>query len=359
MEKITIVVPINNAAAYLRQCIDAILEQEFKEFKLILVNDGSTDESANICRECAKKDSRIMVCNQRGLGIGAAKNKGMELAQGEYIMFIDPNSWIEPNLLKEVYELAEAEKVDWVIWSLKTRIYDAHKKLIDSKNVQATELICRTENECRNQFVTMTRWDDLLMNATWNKLYKREIIMKNQLKFWSMRKEQDIIFNLAYFEHCGSLISVPTIYSDYQMSDEPCEYRTVQRNYENIYFTYLRYRQLLSLWKEEKEEREWVDFHFLSDIFMLMKQCMKPSWKLSFFKKYAYIKNLMRKVEVKEVAKNVIEQDQSKSLNGRLLRWKIKCVKKQKVLRMVVIYYIESIFGRKKEVNKIKELSNV
>ena len=91
--KVSIIVPVYNVEQYLPRCINSILNQSFSSFELILINDGSTDKSGDICNEYEKKDSRINVIHQENKGVSHARNRGLDLATGDYIGFVDPDEY--------------------------------------------------------------------------------------------------------------------------------------------------------------------------------------------------------------------------------------------------------------------------
>lgn len=95
-DKVSIIIPVFNAEKYLRDCIDSVLNQIYKNIELILVNDGSMDKSAFICNEYARVDKRVKVIHQDNFGPSAARNKGINAAQGKYIQFVDSDDYIEP-----------------------------------------------------------------------------------------------------------------------------------------------------------------------------------------------------------------------------------------------------------------------
>ena len=103
MEKITIIIPIYNCEKTISRCIDSILRQTYKNFELILVNDGSTDGTSRIL--CSYKDNRIKLINQENKGTGSARNTGIKYATGDFICFVDGDDYVEPNFLCEGYEL--------------------------------------------------------------------------------------------------------------------------------------------------------------------------------------------------------------------------------------------------------------
>ena len=100
--KISIIVPIYNVKPYLEQCILSIINQTYLNLEIILVNDGSTDGSLLICENFAKKDDRIVLITQQNMGLSSARNLGIEIATGEYIMFVDSDDWIHPKIVEDL-----------------------------------------------------------------------------------------------------------------------------------------------------------------------------------------------------------------------------------------------------------------
>ena len=95
---ISIIVPIYNVELYLEKCIESIINQTYKDIEVILINDGSTDKSGIICDKYAKIDDRIIVLHKENGGVSSARNKGLDIAKGDYIAFVDPDDYIEPNM---------------------------------------------------------------------------------------------------------------------------------------------------------------------------------------------------------------------------------------------------------------------
>lgn len=109
MPKYTVVIPVYNVEAYLRQCLDSVAHQTFPDWEAICVNDGSTDGSATILEDYASKDGRFKIVAQPNRGLSAARNTGMDAAKGEYILFLDSDDWLEPNALEVLSENAHDE----------------------------------------------------------------------------------------------------------------------------------------------------------------------------------------------------------------------------------------------------------
>ena len=100
---ISIIVPVYNTAPYLPQCLDSLVNQTYRDIEIICVNDGSTDNSPDILKAYAERDSRILVIHQENLGLSGARNKGLESARGEWVMFVDSDDWIAPDMYEKLY----------------------------------------------------------------------------------------------------------------------------------------------------------------------------------------------------------------------------------------------------------------
>ena len=110
--KLSIIVPIYNVAPYLRKCVDSLLAQDISDYEIILVDDGSPDESPEICDQYAGRYSNIKVIHQENAGLSAARNAGLAIAQGEYIMYVDSDDYLQPNVLGALLTQAERDQLD-------------------------------------------------------------------------------------------------------------------------------------------------------------------------------------------------------------------------------------------------------
>ncbi len=115
MVDISVIVPVYNVEDLLPRCIESIMAQTKKSLEIILVDDGATDNSGEICDEYAKQDNRIRVFHKKNGGVSSARQCGIDYAVGEYTIHVDPDDWIEPNMLQELYIKAKEEDADMVI----------------------------------------------------------------------------------------------------------------------------------------------------------------------------------------------------------------------------------------------------
>lgn len=139
--KLSIIVPIYNVALYLRKCVDSLLAQDISDYEIILVDDGSTDNSGTICDEYATIDNRqstIKALHQPNGGLSSARNSGIKAAEGEYLMFVDSDDYIEPNVLKELLEQVERDKLDVLRYNYQNvRIVESQESRAESQEVGA------------------------------------------------------------------------------------------------------------------------------------------------------------------------------------------------------------------------------
>ena len=207
---ISIVVPIYNVEKYLRKCIDSIIAQTFSDWELILINDGSKDNSGVICDEYVTKDKRIKVIHKNNEGVSKARNIGIELAKGEYLCFIDSDDWIEPTYLND-FNTKELQCDFYISGAL----YDTYEKVYSYKKFN--EKYCKNKYEIRDEFF----YQDLLSNGyPWGKLYKTQIIKDNNLRFnENLTINEDHIFVFQYFMHINTLYITNTAGYHYTVFD--------------------------------------------------------------------------------------------------------------------------------------------
>lgn len=197
--QISIIVPVYNTAEYLERCIGSIIKQDFTEWELLLIDDGSTDNSLFICKKIEAKDCRIKVFSQNNSGVSAARNKGLNEALGQYICFIDSDDYIEPNYLSSLYKYRE---YDLVICGYYVDLYSDNLTLKKQEKHIPTHLDLKL---IKNKINLKDLFLSGMMNSNWNKLYKARIINNNHLKFKPYPINEDNIFTLEYIMHISSI----------------------------------------------------------------------------------------------------------------------------------------------------------
>lgn len=193
---ITVIVPVYNRAYCLRRCLDSIKNQSFKDWECILIDDGSTDDSLAVCREYVVDDKRFKVYHQVNQGVSAARNKGLDMARGAYINFVDSDDYLDEDCLSTLYE--KRSNTDWVIGGMQEV---CHGKLVRNYSYKDTTVYPDLQYE--KEFVAIEHAELFLGPCC--KLYKRSILEENQIRFpLSISYGEDTIFNFTYLLHVSS-----------------------------------------------------------------------------------------------------------------------------------------------------------
>ena len=134
-QKASVIVPVYNVEAYLEKCVQSILRQTEQDFELLLVDDGSTDSSGQLCEELAKKDSRIRVIHQENQGLGGARNTGIREAKGDWLLLVDSDDWIEPEILEKTLEAGLREEADMVVFPFRSVDEEGRELAVFRENI--------------------------------------------------------------------------------------------------------------------------------------------------------------------------------------------------------------------------------
>ena len=192
---VSIIVPIYNAENYLRRCVDSILNQEYTDFELLLVNDGSTDASGDICEEYGDQDPRVIVIQKENTGVSDSRNRALDRARGKYLQFLDSDDWITPDATRLFVRAAEEYGCDMVISDFYRVVGE---RLSPKGDIEEEGVLTREEFAAH----MMENPADFYYGVLWNKLYRRDIVEEHNLRMdtdisWC----EDFMFNLEYIRY--------------------------------------------------------------------------------------------------------------------------------------------------------------
>lgn len=210
---LSVVVPVYQVEAYLPRCLDSILAQTFSDFELILVDDGCSDRSPAIMADYASRDRRVRQVHKENGGLSSARNAGMEVAKGKYIVFIDSDDYIAQGLFADAVAAAEKSGAEQVIWNYQKvddeRVYEPRLQIKD-------EVLDLDEIGLRNYFYDY--WFPYVHGyEACNKLYRRDVIMQNELRFQLNHEilAEDQLFNAMYLMHTHKIAALSKPYYFY------------------------------------------------------------------------------------------------------------------------------------------------
>jgi glycosyltransferase involved in cell wall biosynthesis len=205
MPAISIIVPIYNVENYLHKCINSILKQKFIDFELILINDGSTDRSGEICDQYTSQDNRVRVLHKRNGGLSDARNSGIEMAKGKYIGFVDGDDWIEPNMYHVLYNLCIDEKAE---------ISTCQIKMWDKENESKARKYTNSIDVLDSKTAIKSLYSGKLTGfSACNKLYKIELF--NDLKFPKGRIYEDAAIMYLIFDIANKIVKIDKPFYNY------------------------------------------------------------------------------------------------------------------------------------------------
>lgn len=213
---VSIIVGIYNVRRYIEPGLLSLSNQVFRNFEIILVDDGSTDGSSALCDKAASSDARIRVIHKCNGGLGSARNAGLEVAKGKYIYFYDVDDEIKPCLLKYCVTQMETMNLDILVFGYEAvTIYTGLRETVSFR-----EHLIESNGELRRSYI-----NELLLVSNgngfaWNKFYRKEFLNKYNLRFENQRIQQDEVFNLLVYPHINRAYISPEVLYTYYIYDK-------------------------------------------------------------------------------------------------------------------------------------------
>ena len=246
--KVSVIVPIYNVESYLEECCDSILSQSFDDIEVILVNDGSTDRSCEIAMRYAKEDSRVVLVNQRNGGLSSARNAGLNVAKGDYVLFVDSDDWIEKNCIQKLYKNIQE--------------YDSDVSCSLAQYVSSKGTIRRG----RNSFdVNCIEGDMILPNAlllktfptsACGKLYRRSFLCENVLLFKEGIVNEDTLFSIQIACLATKISFVDKVLFDIREREGSISRSSFEKLFQDMHIALLSARSFMV---EHKRYNEYLD----------------------------------------------------------------------------------------------------
>lgn len=197
--KVSVIVPVYNVERYLENCLNTLVNQTLNDIEIICINDGSKDNSLNILRDFAAKDSRIKIIDKQNAGLSAARNDGLKAATGEYIGYVDSDDWVDFCFYEKLYNAAKRNKCDIACGNIRRCGNKIEKYKV---HYSAEELI--TDKVDKIKAVKIPKY-----NYVWNKIYKRESLLNLNLPFPAGRFYEDMGWSIKVVYHLNGLVTVP------------------------------------------------------------------------------------------------------------------------------------------------------
>ncbi len=272
--EISVIVPVYNVSKYLEKCLESIRNQTFKDFEVICINDGSTDNSLEILNKYAEDDKRFVVVSQENQGQGAARNNALKMARGKYIVFVDPDDWIELNMLEELIKAFEQTKAEVVEFN--RHIY------YDSSNTFKAVIAAEIYKEKFNYDLNLHKYyslEDVNVNkscfsppvpiAVWKRAYSREFLERIQAVCAPTKYAEDQLFSYIVLLNAERIYYIDKYLYTYRNREKSAS-RTISDGYFCIFENIQLFKKYLTehnLYNKFEDEFREYQFAFIKQMY--------------------------------------------------------------------------------------------
>jgi glycosyltransferase involved in cell wall biosynthesis len=342
--KISIIVPIYNSGKFVTRCIESILNQTYVNFELILVDDGSTDQSHSICKEYECNDHRIRVFQQENSGASEARNLGLEKITGEYLMFVDSDDYIEPNMLEVLIKTADQESADFVMCGLVVDIYDKEGRIESSVHHTPSHRVIKGNSNIPKNIIDLVESEKI--SGPCCKLIKTKIIKNNNIKMPPhIALQEDLYFNIEVLGYVNKICVIPdSLYHYNQGVGETVTTRYYANRYE---MTNEVHNYLVNYYKERCNESDILGkimYIYIKNTYAALMSMFHQNCNLLFSEKIGMINDIIDS----EKFKNMMKMADRKGYKYKLLKIILKS--KNRILIYYVskfLYLLKNKFGLK------------
>ena len=298
---VSIIVPIYNVEKYLDRCIQSVLNQSYENLEIILVDDGSPDRSSEICDEYRKSDQRIIVVHKENGGLSDARNAGLILAKGKYIIFLDSDDYIEHTMVEDAVTVLEKNDSDIVIWGYYADFVDEDENLISSKTINPSI----SGNYLKSDFYEVTITNEIIgiLGYAWNKMYKKSLLLNNDFKFTKgLSLIEDIEFNGPVLTSAERITFIEKPYVHYmQRSRETLGTKFYENYYELKKMAMNTVESMLSEWGKTDCEISKIKSNLLYNTLKSTTRLLSKAENYTKDEKDIYLKTLLNKSDVQDI----------------------------------------------------------
>lgn len=267
---ISVIVPAYNVGKYLDKCMESLVQQTLKDIEIIIVVDGATDDTYDKARAWEKTDSRVLVILQDNAGSGPARNNGLSHAKGEFIVFVDPDDWVDREMVEDLFNDIIKKNVDLVTSGCNIEYFDAEMWISSEKEV-FDEFYSDDSSEIRKKYFELFNMGAL--SAPTKKIYRKSIIDKYEIAFPALRRSQDIVFNYRYFEHISSVFVSNKVYYHYRVDNKENQRKIQYTYYKSISYIYKDIKRFSIEWGIDTNDKEYQKccLHFFDALISVLK----------------------------------------------------------------------------------------
>lgn len=327
LSKISIIVPVYNAGKTLKECVNSIIGQSYHAWELWLIDDGSGDLSGEMCDKFSALDSRIHVVHKENGGVSAARNTGLDNAEGEYVLFVDSDDYLELNALERLVNSAKGTGADIVMFGF---YYHFKETNMIKKNVISREFVGNNEDFVSEMFNEV--FEKELLNPPWNKLVRRELLLKNSICFMSdFSICEDMIFTVDSLQACCDMVFLEDALYHYIYKREDNLVNRFHPNYHDALQVYVgKVKQYLARNNGSERLQDGICTFYVNQMIAYLKKM----YMVSGYEKEREYDELKRICEEKDF-RSMVEKYNPRSIKKRIV---ISCIKHKRYRLLHVLY---------------------
>lgn len=314
---VSVIIPAYNCSKFIRDTLSSVTNQTLREIEILIINDGSTDDTLSILEQINADDERIKIINVENGGPAKARNIGISRSSGKYIYFMDSDDIISDTMLFDMYSLANRESLQ--VCACGYIMENAETKTTHTQEFLYEGFVTHTQDQFRMRLMPMIKAH--LMYVVWNKLYERNFIVYNKIEFTDYLSGEDRLFNTHTFKHISRFGFINKAYYRYFLRGQSTlANRYVKNRFEAALKCHL---ELIWAYKEmgmyNEKNKAYIDFVFIKGVMSCFTQLNSKACPLSKRQKRAYISTTLDMPWVKEALKSHDDEfSYSKRINSIL-----------------------------------------
>lgn len=341
----SVIIPVYNKEAYIEECINSVVNQSFTDIEIIIVDDGSTDNSAKVCEKCASKDERIRFISKSNTGVSDTRNFALKSAKGEYISFVDADDYIEIDTYAKCYEEVQHQKSDACYFGRRSvgvdpktsPVVTIEKNMIYEKEQIASEFVKYffggLKGENTRKYIT---------GSSCTAVYNKTIIEKNNICFPMLRQNEDSIFNLRFCFYARKISVIrDVLYNNRVLATSASRCYNPERLL-SFKGSYLEKKKMVLQFTSCDDANDRVEYNFINMVCRCIMQEITYMNSNGFKGSYDKIMSYVSDEDVISVINNV-----DKNMFGTKRRIQLFMIKNKMVLFLILYYKMTEILLRK------------
>lgn len=331
MNLVSIIMPVYNMADSLEKSVDSVLKQDYNNIEIILVDDGSTDHTLEICNRIAANDSRVKVIHTENQGSGPARNEGIRVAKGAYLYFPDADDYLYPHTISTLVKAITEDDYDLVVFGYRVETHDG--TLLREKTFESFHKYGKDIRADYSDYIGMIRKHGI-QGAPWNKFFRADVVHKNSLEFPPLRRHQDEGFISRYVHCCEHVRFISDVLYIYYENTVTMEWKKYPVDYKDAVMGLARiWQETICSWnKDDHESHLLVKKMIFIKLMKALEFSYSPKMKMSFFERRNWVKQFCIDANIAAYPVEVTE--------SRYQRFVLFCIKKHLYALVTAVLYL-------------------